>query len=323
MKEKLKGYRGEIKILTIDGGGVRGIYPAMILHKIEKELSIDIREYFDLIVGTSTGAIVAAAVAIGYPLDRLIDQFENSSPGIFKKTNHNILCRFLEQLLGEGLCASIYKTSSLRKFLEKEMGGTLLKDIDKPLIINAVNISNWGVQVFKSNYQEKIRGKKGYARDGCIPLWQAVLASCCAPTYFDPTMVKGALLCDGGLWANNPALVGYIEALSNFESQHADIKLLSLGTGKSREGYKQKDFSKKWGFLTGWKNKKLIDFVMHIQKDFPHNSLELMLKDRYMRVDYTVEKISLDDIKVIPALKRRAEEKFKGKKEDFKKFFSK
>ena len=228
-----------LRVLSIDGGGVKGVLPARILSLMEEKFHINIYNTFDLIVGTSTGSIVAGAIATKCDLAELVDDYIETSPEIFRKRWN--LC---------GLARSKYDRKNLENFLHRKLGNIKLGEIEKPIILNATNVSVWGVHVFKSAYQEKCRGVD-YVRDPDVSLFKAVLASCAAPTYFNPVDIKGTLVCDGGLWANNPALVAYTEAKSNFETDN--IKILSLGTGKSQRTYQK---SKNWGLLSGWKKNK-------------------------------------------------------------------
>ncbi len=142
-------------------------------------------------------------------------------------------------------------------------------------------------------------------RDGGVPLYKAVLASCAAPTYFDPIDINGTLVCDGGIWANNPSLVGYTDAIKNFQANN--IKILSLGTGEAKQVYRQ---SKRWGFLTGWEKTKLVEFMMSCQTTFPQNVLNLIDSEKILRIDTEIENYGLDDCKNLNTLRELAKNEF-------------
>ena len=89
-----------------------------------------------------------------------------------------------------------------------------LGEISTPLMITSSDISTGGVHVFKSRYLKDLG--EPYVRDGNVALSEAILASCVAPTYFDPMPVGDFLLADGGLWANNPSIIALTEAVSKF-----------------------------------------------------------------------------------------------------------
>ena len=294
-----------LRVLSIDGGGVRGMLPARILFLMEEKFHINIYNTFDLIVGTSTGSIVTGAIATKYDLTQLVDDYMEASPKIFKKRWS--LC---------GLARSKYDRKSLENFLHKRLGDIKLGEIEKPIILNATNVSVWGVHVFKSAYQKKYRGGD-YVRDPDVPLFKAVLASCAAPAYFDPVEIKGTLVCDGGVWANNPALVAYTEAKSNFKTDN--IKILSLGTGKSQRTYQK---SNCWGLLSGWKNTKLVDFMMSCQIDFPQNSLNLIDEEQILRINPEIENCNLDDYEKMDNLRATADEVFTKRNKEILNFLN-
>ena len=293
------------RILSIDGGGVKGILPARILSLMEEKLHINIYDSFDLIVGTSTGSIVAGAIATKYSLSQLVADYKKEAPKIFKKRWN--LC---------GSLRSKYDGKNLEFFLLKKLGYVRLGEIEKPLVLNATNVTKWGVHVFKSGYQEKFR-KGDYTRDGEVPLFKAILASCSAPAYFDPVNIEGTLVCDGGIWANNPSLVAYTEAKSNFKKD--SIKILSLGTGKIKNGY-QKSKIRHWGLGTGWGRLKLVDFMMSCQVDFPQNSLELIDSEMILRINPDINFCKLDDCEKINILQAEADKLFTKKNKKISKF---
>ena len=86
------------KILCIDGGGIRGIYPAYILKRVEESWAIKLHEIFDMIVGTSTGSIIASAIAVDYPLKDVVSIFEEKSRDIFRKTRFNLGGAYSKQI---------------------------------------------------------------------------------------------------------------------------------------------------------------------------------------------------------------------------------
>ena len=242
-------------------------------------------------MGTSTGSIIAAAITIEYGLTQLVDDYLENAPNIFRKR----LSFYFR---------SKYDLTPLENFLHERLGDVKLGEIKKPLILNATNVSVGGVYIFKSSYQYQQR-KGDYVRDGKVPLYKAVLASCAAPIYFDPVDINGTLVCDGGIWANNPSLVGYTDAIRSFQANN--IKILSLGTGKAKQFYRQ---SKKWGFLSGWKKTKLVDFIMSCQTAFPQNVLTLIDSEKIIRIDIEIENYDLDNHKNMTTLKELAKSEF-------------
>jgi len=288
-------YTPPFKILSIDGGGVGGVLPAKIVELMQTKLGIDIYQAFDLIVGTSTGSIIAAAIATRYDLTRLVKDYCDNAPKIFKKRwwNHELF-------------TSKYNSTPLENFLHKSLGEIQLGDIQKPLIINATNASIGSPYVFKSAYQD--RGKGDYCRDGEVPLYKSVLASCSAPSYFDPVDIDGTLICDGGIWANDPALVGYIDVTRNFPKSRDNVRILSLGTGQQIEKIYQPQ--RMWGLLTGWRGIELVEFLMSCQAKVPENALKLIDKDMIFRINPSIGDYKLDDFCSIRVLIERAKKEF-------------
>ena len=293
------------KILSLDGGGVRGIFSARFLDLINKKLDIDIYNTFDLVVGTSTGSVVAAAIATKYNLSKLVEDYDRCAPKIFKQRFS--LC---------GLFRSKYDAKALSNLLRDSFGETTLGNIKTPLIINATNVSIGKVRVFKSSYQ-KDRRNGDYFRDREVPLYKAVLASCSAPVYFDPVDILGDLVCDGGLWANNPAVVGYVDAINNFQETEANIRILSIGTGKRNQFYFP---ASRWGLLTGWKGVKIVNFAMLSQTQYAENCLNLIMRDNVLRINPGIKSWKLDDCKALPILKNLASQEVTNSGESIKGF---
>ena len=296
---------GDFKILSLDGGGVRGIFSAQLLDLIEKKLNVSVYSSFDLVVGTSVGSIVAGFVAANLEMAELVCRFEGCAKHLFKRNRFSC-----------GLLKSKYRKSDLKQFLIDSFDNLKLGEIDKPLILNASNMSTGSVHVFKSAYQKNQR-KADYVRDGDVRLYEAVLASCAAPTYFDPVIISGDLICDGGIWANNPALVGFVDAVNNFKRSPDNIKILSIGTGYSGQFYNS---ANNWGLLTGWKHRKIVEFAMLNQTQHIDNCMKLIMPGNIFRVNPMIGNWRLDNHKIIPILKSMALKEISHNGESIKDF---
>jgi patatin-like phospholipase/acyl hydrolase len=272
------------KILTIDGGGIRGIYPAHILACIKERLNIDITGKFDLIAGTSTGSIIAAGIATKIDPLKIVELYKEEGKHIFKKKG----------LLPDNLKAALYsryKSNHLSKILTNIFGNRTLGEVEKPLILPATNIGNGRVHIFKSSYHEEFK------RDNNVLITDAILSSCAAPTFFNPHKTKEYLLSDGGLWANNPTLVAYIDAIYRLKIEPKNIRIFSIGTGNSKTAYGT-NTNKKWGLVSGWKGTaEFINFLMSLQAQSIENQINLLLDPKQiMRINYTSDKqLPLDD----------------------------
>ena len=301
-------------ILSIDGGGFRGLFAAHLLKRMEEEWRLDWRRDFQLIVGTSTGAILAAGLACGKTAEQLTGFYEKYGKSIFTPRMRSRLDFFK-------LFTSRYSSRKLRNILEETFGDITLGQVQCPLVIPAVDIGNGCVHVSKSQYDNE------FVRDPNRPVSDAVLASCSAPMYFDPVVVDGKYkLADGGLWANNPSLVATIEAHYRLKVPFEDVRVLSVGTGTSRKFYPQSrgewtdlllDSWLGWGFLTRWQRSKFIDLILNLQSENAHSMLCLLLGEspldskQVLRLTFKSDRsLSMDSVKMRNDLISKADNKF-------------
>jgi hypothetical protein len=258
------------------------------------------------VVGTSTGAIIAAGLAKDIPIEQIANLYEQEGPGIFRK---NLLGNY-------GLIRSKYSKQGLQKLLDDIFKDATLSDTKTRLLIPATDISNGTVHVFKSNYLTE------FVRDPKVKIKDAILASCSAPIYFDPQRVGDYMLSDGGLWANNPALVGLIEATGKLGVPIQNVRILSIGTGVGKKYY-DPAYEKQWG-LMHWNPIKLVLTILNLQSVAAQNMVQLMLPaDRYLRINYETDvSLPMDDSKLIPKLKAKADHDFTHNSEKIKRIIS-
>lgn len=301
------------RILAIDGGGIRGVFAAQILKRINEELKFEFSKKFEIITGTSTGAIIAGALAIDYPLNKIVDLYKTEGKSIFRLNYSNSF----NWLNWKNFFKSKYDSKYLRKALENIFQNLTLSQTKTRLIIPSSDISNGNVFVFKSSYDPN------FVRDKDIKIADAVLASCSAPIFFNPVKVKEYLLADGGLWANNPSLVALTEAMGRRFSKRIDeVKILSLGTGMGKKYYDPKDSLKSWG-LRQW-GTGLVSTVMNLQSTNVDNIVGFILgeEERFVRINFETDcDVALDDVDAVDNLIARADEKFTYSFDKIKKFF--
>ncbi len=262
-------------ILAIDGGGVRGIFAAKLLELMSKHY--DFLDKVNLFAGTSTGAIISACLASDMPPARIVSLYKAAGPSIFSRKF------FFGPRLIEKALQSPYDTMRLEAVLRQVFGKVKLKDMPRPLIIPTTNLKSGHAHIFASfNCHVK------------LPLYKAVLASCCAPTYFDPCVVDGLLLADGGMWGNNPSQLALGVACRHFKAQLQDIKIISIGTGHFNDCYN--DNTSHWGLLNGWKIRTLTEFVSSLQSETTFEQLSLLLpKENLLRLNFTQNKLIKPD----------------------------
>ena len=292
-------------ILALDGGGTRGIYTAQLLAKIEEAFGTRIKTYFDLIVGTSTGAIIAGAAVSDIPMVDIVELFDTETPYIFRRRWYRI-----------PLFLSKYPSEQLAQIIAKHIPATPLGEIETPLMITSSEIAKSEVQIFRSNYESRdSEGTPPTNKEVCLR--DAILASCAAPTFFAPKSVANLLLADGCLWANNPSAIAATEALSVFRKEARKIRMLSIGTGHSTNMYRQR---RGWGFITGWGGAKLTSYVMTLQAQASAYTAKLLLKGNYLRINPEIDRWEIDNLTQLDTLKSLAERDFEKYAAEIKAF---
>ncbi|WP_294065351.1 CBASS cGAMP-activated phospholipase [Silanimonas sp.] len=285
-----------MRVLAIDGGGIRGIYASHVLERIQNSFGTQFHRDFDLIAGTSTGSIIAAALAFEIPISDVTKLYREQGPLIFCPRRWSFGGAFLPR----------YKSDPLRAALNEVFQDATLSDAKARLIIPATDIGNGGVHVFKSAYDES------FVRDRDVRVVDAVVASCSAPSYFAPARVGPYQLSDGGLWANNPSLVAVTEALTRLGAERSEIRLLSVGTGIGKNYYPIVGAEKRWGFLTGWGIPKFISMLLNLQAATASNVTQLLLdKHQTVRINFESDlPLSLDDVGTLDDLITKADKDF-------------
>lgn len=300
----------KFKILSIDGGGTRGLIPAKLLMELERELQKTepdkkLYEHFDLICGTSTGAILAIAVALGIPASDLVKFYRDHSKTIFPKWYLKVIPRKVRIL-----ASSIYSNKPLEKILEKIFtdanGGKtpLLNDLKTNVCIPAFNGNDGQINVLKTKHH------KEYLRDYKLPAHQVALSSASAPVYFPPHSFsysnefgagKNVNMIDGGIFANNPSLIGLLEATEKLGLSFSEISLLSLGTGKGKHiiktSWKPKDI---WYWLVP--RPRLLDIILDSQSQITEQYINFLNRAcgksgndfDYLRIQYDLGGDTID-----------------------------
>lgn len=201
------------KILCIDGGGFKGLYSASVLTEIEKA-NKPIYQYFDLICGTSTGGIIALALAAGISAEEIKQFYLKFGPCIFPyRNNFSFSLAFLKSFL----VTSKYSNKKLITALSSIFKDKKLRDAKAYVCIPTVNLKDGENVVFKTNHDPCL------TRDGNLFMVDVALATSSAPTFFPISQVRGftnGYFIDGGLWANNPAFVGMVEAYCYFVGEN-------------------------------------------------------------------------------------------------------
>lgn len=281
----------DFRILAIDGGGIRGVFPAAILAGLEETLTggRPIGEFFDLIVGTSTGGILAIGLGAGYDAKRLRSLYMEQGRTIFPPGWDNAMGRayrwFRNSVLNVGTYR--YERDELERVLDGLVGSRLLGESRNRLVIPAFEGRFSEIAVFKTRHHPD------YQMDWRMTMKDVALATSAAPTIYRAHERDGFTFVDGGVWANNPIMLGVIEALSCFDVSLDRVKVLSLGCGDDAYVVDR-------GMIKGghWKWRQVIFAAMRLQSLAATNQARLMLgPENVMRIDAPTAKpgIALDD----------------------------
>lgn len=263
------------KILSIDGGGIRGIIPAILLAEIETLTGKKITDLFDLIAGTSTGGILALGLTKPHPQDPSTPHFNAADlANFYREYGKDIFSEpFLDRLTSiDEYLSPKYPIKHKDRVLDELLGEIPLKSALKEVLLTSYDIDN-RFPVFFTNDPRKEENHSRNYRKVCngFTLKQAAMATSAAPTYFEPyrlpitthTTHNGAyVLVDGGVFANNPTALAIIEMTCTYRidaeskgiSQTSlpinEILVVSLGTGALTRSYRYEQ-AKNWGIL-GW-----------------------------------------------------------------------
>lgn len=298
----------KIRILSIDGGGIRGILPGVIvayleelLQKITGNKDKRISDYFDLIAGTSTGGILTCIYLIPgennrakYTAQQALEMYLTRGDEIF---NVSLWQRIRS---GNGILDEKYSAKPLEEAMDDYFGTTKLSDLLKPCLITAYDIRNRKAMFYNSVKAKQSKELKNfYVKD-------IARATSAAPTYFEPARIKSIFgapypLIDGGVFANNPAMCAYAEArrlafesalnMSNKPDYPTanNMYMVSIGTGSQKQPYYY-DQAKDWGVIS-WL-KPIIDILMsgnsetvHYQLNKLFSSVEGDKNNNYIRLE--------------------------------------
>jgi uncharacterized protein len=268
------------KVLSIDGGGIRGIIPAMVLATIEGRTGKPIAELFDLITGTSTGGILALGLAKPeaegqpqYSAENLIKLYETEGRVIFSRDAwHRVTA--LGNLLEEK-----WPSKGVDTVLKTYFGETSLSEA-----ICEVLITSYDIEAREPHFFKRHRALTDAKKDW--PMRLVARATSAAPTYFEPALLdlpgrdKLALI-DGGVFANNPTMCGYVEATKLWPDESRYV-VISLGTGELTRAIPY-DQAKTWG-LAKWAQ-PLLGVVFDGVSDTVDHQLQQLCNDEQSGVD--------------------------------------
>ena len=266
------------KVLSIDGGGIRGILAARMLKEIEVRTEKPISHLFDLITGTSTGGLLAIASAMGddfniHPLfsaDEMIDLYKLNGEKIFYRSFYDTVTSV------GGLRKPKYERESMDELLDEYFGDATLADTMVPICLTSYDL-NTAAPRFWSTFEPYADKYK---------LADIAGATSAAPTYFSPKAIEHVngevhYHVDGGVVVNNPQIVALLQMMVHVPSiKKEDIMLVSVGTGSKNASW-DIDTLKDGGILDWISGGKLIDLFMDGNNDFADFSASLAIPNRF------------------------------------------
>jgi len=279
------------RILCIDGGGIKGVFPASFLAASEEAAGIPIADFFDLIVGTSTGGIIALGLGLGMSARDILRFYVERGPVIF---GGNRRLRFLRHWV-----RAKYDLAPLTEALNDVLGDRKLGESSKRLVIPSFNVDTGEVHIWKTAHTRRLE------RDFMHSAVEVALSTAAAPTYLPTYRAEsGTPLIDGGIWANNPILIATVEAIGVLGWRPDELHILSLGCTTP-------PLDLNWGRrrslgLLGWAP-KLVDVFLTAQSASAIGMVQHLLPNRQqlIRISPAVGKnrYELDRVSEIPSLK--------------------
>jgi patatin-like phospholipase/acyl hydrolase len=315
------GSNYKFKILSLDGGGIRGAFTAAFLEGIESilrdagklEEHESVASYFDLIAGTSTGGIIATSLAMGSDAAAILKMYQNHGGKIFSRQKRGWIrktCQFLPNRIikwfghdTDALIRPKYATEPLRNAIQECLGDQTLRSAKHRLIVPSARTTVGRPIVFRTPHIPN------QIRDLDLSATDVILATSAAPTFFPPYRISNSVqpgqFVDGGVWANHPGLLALTDALrisdlkDNDKNQcgipnfdRSQILLMSIGTGITPSSF---NVDSKSSGLLRWMP-KLVDYLLTSQSQGTHYILRHLIPEaNYHRIDFFHDGWKLDD----------------------------
>ncbi len=290
------------RILSLDGGGVRGIVSLIFLERMEEKARMRTRELFDFVIGTSTGGLAALALTQGQQIrsaTQILKVYLSQASNIFGKENW---------IWNQLFFGPKYNSDSFGKLAKQIFGQALLSECCIPTAVTSYDTSTRKPHLLaswssSSDSEQKLRS------------WEAAMATSAAPTYFPPCELGDRCLVDGGVYANNPTVVGISEAKRLWNQDNVDFLVVSIGTGVSKVGYLASEVEQ-WGMLK-WVH-PLVDCMFDASSESVDRIAQSLVgSEQYFRLQCPLQlnNMPLDEVaernlmQLVAAARRAVEEK--------------
>jgi patatin-like phospholipase/acyl hydrolase len=261
--------REPFQILSLDGGGVKGLFAASVLAALENDLNTRIVDHFDLVVGTSTGGIIALALGAGMRPGEIVDLYAEMGSGVFGGSRSRGPRRLIR---------AKFDPEPLHAALQRALGDRQLWESVVPLVVPSYDLTSDRIHLFKTPHHQRLR------RDWPHRMLDVAMATSAAPTYLPAYELGDIRFVDGGVWANNPVMIGIAEAVSMFGRAPEDIRVLSISTTSDlRHRARRLDN----GGMLQWAA-NVVDVVLRGQSLGANAAAFHLIGDRLMRIDENV-----------------------------------
>ncbi|HEY1260488.1 MAG TPA: CBASS cGAMP-activated phospholipase [Stellaceae bacterium] len=292
--------------MSIDGGGIRGIFPAAVLAGLEEQFlgGSSIAGYFDLIAGTSTGGILALGLGAGLTATELLRLYVDRGGEIFPPHGPGFIGQVMRRLqMARRVVRYIYEQDALARVLREKLGDRLFGASAKRLCVPSFEGEHGEIYIFKTPHHPDFK------KDWRESMLKVALATSAAPTYYQPLRDDEYIFVDGGIWANNPVMIALVEALASFDVEREQIRILSIGCGEGQYGVGGTKLT--WGGLVQWRD--IMNAAMRLQSQNALGQAGLLVgPENLIRADLPRDfrKIGLDDwrasVELLPSAAARA-----------------
>jgi predicted acylesterase/phospholipase RssA len=272
----------DFQILSLSGGGYRGLFTAVVLEECERRSGRPLRESFDLIAGTSIGGIIACGLAAGIPAATIRREFESRGAAIFER-RIRVPGLFSIRVPRLGMVGAKYSRSGLEAAIDSVLGDAAsvsVADIGKPLLVPSVSATNGTTVLFDSTSPSLVQR---------ATLKQVALATSAAPTYFPEFNLGDGSLVDGGIVANAPDAIAVFRAMSAFGHHPSEIKVLSIGTAGEATGEVHRP-GRSSGVLKWMVARNLFGLTLGAQQSLALDMVRELLADNFLRIDILADK---------------------------------
>lgn len=300
-----------LRVLTLDGGGAKGFYTLGVLKEIEALVGCPLHQKFDLVFGTSTGAIIASLIALGHSIDSILELYRKHVPTVMSENT------------------APARTRALRKLATEVFGEASFTDVKTGIGIVTAKWLTERPMIFKASVAQA-HGRVGTFVPGFgVSIANAVQASCSAYPFFERTVVRTSMgedieLVDGGYCANNPTLYAIADAVQALKRERKDIRLVSVGVGiypDPKPGLKM------------WLAKKFLVSVQLLQKTLEintqsmdqlrqilfHDVPTIRISDSYVKPEMATDLLE-HDLKKLGILFQRGRESFASREKQLREF---